>query len=404
MTRNSFSATRLERMHRILAGHVDCGSAPGLVALVSRKGETHVEALGVQSLESGAPMQRDTIFRITSMTKPITAVAAMILVEECKLRLDDPVDRLLPELADRQVLRRLESPIDDTVPANRPILTRDLLAFTSGYGLVLAPPDTYPIQQAISDLDIAGFGPPDPERVHTPDQWIEQIGTLPLVHQPGEQWLYNIGSYILGVLIERAAGMPFETFLKERIFDPLAMHDTAFSVPARKLDRLADAYSPDAGTGTLDLADAAAGSALRKSPSFPDGGAGLVSTVDDMLAFGLMLLNRGASGGRRILSRTAVELMMADQLSPEQKAASDGFVFLLGKHGWGFGGQVINRREHVGFAPGTFGWSGGYGTTWYVDPAEELITVLMTQVAMTSAQAPAIFLDFWTSAYQALGD
>lgn len=404
MTAQSTPSTRLDRLHEVMAGYVERGTVPGLVAAISRKGETHVEAIGKTALGGSEPMQRDTIFRTASVTKPITAAAAMILVEECKLRLDDPVDPLLPELADRRVLRQIDALVDDTVAANRPVTVRDLLAFTSGYGLPLVPPGTYPIQQAIDELGIVGFGPPDQSTPHTPDEWIERLGTLPLMHQPGEQWMYNTGSYILGVLIARASGQPLETFLRERIFEPLGMKDTGFSLPPEKIDRLAAAYWTDFETGDLDLYDAPEDSAWASPPAFPDGGAGLVSTVDDLLAFGQVLLNKGTYRGQRILSRPSVELMTMDHLTPEQRAASSGLEFMLGNRGWGFGVSVFNRRQDIASTPGKFGWDGGSGTSWYVDPAEELITVLLTQASFTSALAPPYCQDFWTLAYQSIDD
>ncbi len=214
-----------------MAGYVERGDVPGLVTLVSRRGEVHVDAIGATGSRRQSPMRRDTIFRISSMTKPITAVAAMILVEECKLRLDEPVDRLLPELADRTVLKRLDGPLDETVPAHRPITVRDLLTFRMGFGQMMAPPDAYPILQAANEQQI-GMGPPSPATTPAPDEWMRRLGTLPLMHQPGERWMYNTGSDVLGVLIARAAGQPLETFLRERIFAPLGMKDTGFSVPA----------------------------------------------------------------------------------------------------------------------------------------------------------------------------
>src|SRR5207245_542654 len=175
-----------------------------------------------------------------------------ILVEECKLRLDEPVDRLLPELADRTVLRRPDGPLDDTVPAIRPISVRDLLTFRMGFGLMMAPPDAYPILQAASELQI-GMGPPSPSSMPPPEEWIRRLGTLPLMHQPGEQWMYNTGSDVLGVLIARASGQPLETFLRERLFEPLGMKDAGFSVPAARLDRLATSYQVDPKTRALEL-------------------------------------------------------------------------------------------------------------------------------------------------------
>src|SRR5688500_503952 len=218
------SQARLERMHDIMAGHVESGFVPGLVTLLSRRGETHVDVIGKSAFDSDDPMRRDSIFRIASVTKPIVAAAAMILVEEGTLRLDDPVDPLLPELADRQVLRTLESPLDDTVPANRPITLRDLLTFRLGYGMVLASPGQYLIQAAMEDAGVAP-GPQLPEV--SPDELMERYGSLPLLHQPGEKWLYNAGSDILGVLIARAADISVGEFLQERIFTPLGMKDTA---------------------------------------------------------------------------------------------------------------------------------------------------------------------------------
>ncbi len=404
MTVAGLSTDRLDRMQGVLASHVESGAVPGLVALVSRRGETRVEALGTMALDGDEPMRRDTIFRIASMTKPITAVAAMILIEECRLRLDDPVDELLPELADRQVLKRIDGPVDDTVPANRPITTRDLLTFTLGYGLIIATPGAYPIQQAIEDLEIVSFGPPDPVNPLLPDEWLKRLGTLPLMHQPGEQWMYNTGSYVLGVLIARASGQPFEDFLRERIFDPLGMRDTAFFVPPERLDRLVTSYWTNPETGGLDFFDGPENSQWSKPPAFPDGGAGLVSTADDLLVFGKMLLNSGEYEGQRILSRPAVELMTSDHLTPAQKGATDGLSLILGRRGWGFGVSVVTQREDIDSTPGKFGWDGGLGTSWYVDPAEEMITILLTQASFTSARAPEIIQDFWTSAYQAIDD
>ena len=248
------------------------------------------------ALGGNDPMRRDTIFRISSMTKPVTAVATMILVEECKLRLDEPVDRLLPELADRRVLRAVDGPLDDTVPANRPITVRDLLTFRMGFGMVMAMPGTSPIQDAPHEV-MLGQGPPHPSKTPAPDEWIRRLGTLPLMHQPGERWMYNTGSDVLGVLIARASGQPFETFLRERIFEPLGMKDTGFSVPAAELDRLATSYWTDPETGALELHDEPDGQWSRP-PAFPSGAGGLVSTVDDYLAFA-----RDAAAQRRARRR-----------------------------------------------------------------------------------------------------
>ena len=234
-----FSKARLARMREAMARHVESGRMPGLVTLVSRRGETHFEAIGVKAFGGKDPMRRDTIFRIASITKPITAAAAMILVEEAKLRLDDPVDPLLPELANRKVLKRIDSPLEDTVPAKRAITLRDLLTFRLGIGAVMVFPSRYPIQKAMEE---AGVAPSANLATHAPDELMKRYGGLPLAHHPGEKWMYNSGSDILGILISRATGKTLETFLRERIFAPLGMKDTAFSVPEAKLDRLATYY------------------------------------------------------------------------------------------------------------------------------------------------------------------
>jgi CubicO group peptidase (beta-lactamase class C family) len=400
-TQSGLSKTRLDRMHEVMAGHIAHSDVPGLVALVSRRGETQVDAIGMKSVAGNDPMERDTIFRISSMTKPVTAVAAMILVEECKLRLDEPVDRLLPELANRRVLKRLDAPLDDTVPANRPITLRDLLTFRLGFGLIMAPPGTYPIQIAMDDL-LLGQGPPSPAMPPEPNEWIRRLGSLPLLHQPGEKWMYNTGSDVLGVLISRAANQPFETFLDERIVQPLGMKDTGFSVPPEKLGRLATSYWTNYQTGEFAVYDEAAGGLWSRPPAFPSGAGGLVSTIDDFYAFSQMMLNNGKYGNQRILSRPTVETMTSNHLRPEHVDPSWPGSF--DSHGWGFGVAVVTRRDHLTGSIGAYGWDGGLGTTWQVDPREEMITILMTQRAWTSPNPPDVALDFLTSAYQAIDD
>jgi CubicO group peptidase (beta-lactamase class C family) len=401
MSSGGLSRARLGRLHDAMAGYVERGQVPGIVTLIRWRGEVHVEAIGTKALGGGDPMRRDTIFRIASMTKPITAVATMILVEECKLRLDEPVDRLLPELANRKVLKRLDGSLDETEPANRPITVRDLLTFRMGLGIVMAPPGTYPIQKAMDD-QLLGQGPPAPLTPPAPDEWIRRLGTLPLMHQPGEKWMYHTGSDVLGVLIARASGQALESFLRERLFEPLGMKDTGFSVPATQVDRLATAYWTNAKTGALELYDEAKGGQWSRPPAFPSGGGGLVSTVDDYLAFGQMMLGKGKHGTARILSRPSVELMTTDHLTPEQKA--DVGVFLGDSRGWGFGVAVVTRRDDVAGSVGRFGWDGGLGTSSTSDPREDMVGILMTQAAWTSPSPPGVYLDFWTSAYQAIDD
>jgi CubicO group peptidase (beta-lactamase class C family) len=402
MSDAGLSKARLDRMHDVMAGYVERGEIPGLVTLVSRRGAAHIDAIGRKSLDGDDPVGHDTIFRIASLSKPITAVATMILVEECKLRLDDAVDKWLPEMGDRRVLKHLDGPIDDTVPAIRPISVRDLLTFRLGIGVVFAEPDTYPIQKAMAEqLD---EGPPNPDHKPTPDEWIRRLGLLPLVHQPGESWMYNTGSDVIGVLVARVSGQPFETFLRERIFDPLGMRDTGFSVPAGSLARLATSYSISPETGRLQVNDPAEGGQWSRPPAFPSGGGGLASTLDDYFAFVQMLRNGGKHGAVRILSRPSVETMTIDHLTAAQKAASSWVAGWFESRGWGFGLSVVTKRDEIARSVGTYGWDGGLGTTWYSDPKEDMVTILMTQVSWTSPNPPDVSRDFLTSAYQAIDD
>lgn len=403
MSTGGLSQMRLRRMHDAMSGYVERGEMPGLVTLLSRRGGVYIHAIGMKAVGGSNPMSRDTIFRVSSMTKPITAVATMILLEECKLRLDEPVDRLLPELANRRVLRRIDAPLDDTVPSNRPITVRDLLTFRMGFGLLMGSPDTHPILKAAGELQI-GMGPPSPSAVPEPDEWLRRLGTLPLMHQPGEKWMYNTGSDVLGVLIARASGQPMEAFLRERIFEPLGMKDTGFSVPESKLDRFATSYWTNFQTGALEVYDQAEGGQWSSPPAFPSGAGGLVSTIDDYLAFGEMMLHKGEYRGERILSRPSVETMTTDQLTPEQKAVSGLVPGQFDNRGWGFGVSVITRRDGIADTIGKYGWDGGLGTSWYSDPKEEMVGILMTQRAWTSPSGPSVWSDFWTLAYQAIDD
>ena len=237
MTTGGFSSTRLGRVRALLERHVHAGFVPGVVAVLARHGEVHIEAVGTLAFEgagSRSPMAPDTICRIASMTKPIVAACAMTLVEDGTLRLDDPVDDLLPELAEMTVLADPHGPLHDTVPATRPITLRDLLAFTLGTGMVPAEPGTVPIADAL-----ATHGAP------SPDEWLRRLGALPLVHQPGERWMYETGANVTGVLIARATGGSLGAAVRERICAPLGMQDTAFSVDGARRGRVATAYAHD---------------------------------------------------------------------------------------------------------------------------------------------------------------
>jgi CubicO group peptidase (beta-lactamase class C family) len=393
----SLSKPRLRRMNDILGGYVERGEVAGLVALVSRREALHVATIGVQDLETGAAMRRDTIFRIMSMTKAVTAAAAMILVEEGRLRLDDPVDKYLPELSGRRVLRGIDRPLDDTVPAARPITLRDLLTLRFGLGAIMAPPGRYPIQLALQEAGLAAG--PDPIRFG-PDEYMRRLGSLPLVHQPGERWLYHTGYDVLAVLLGRAAGMRFEDFLAERVARPLGMADTGFHVPEAKLDRLAACYrtGPD---GRLALHDAGRGGAWSRPPAMATE---LVATADDYLAFARMLLNRGRHGALRLLARPTVEFMTTDQVTQAQKDASPFFPGFWETSGWGLGGAVVTRRSDIATTPGRYGWDGGFGTSFVIDPREDMVAILMIQRLMTRPDDDLIKRDFLTLAYQAIDD
>jgi CubicO group peptidase (beta-lactamase class C family) len=409
MTQNNkgFSETGLRKMREVLARHVDSGKIPGFVALVSRNGETHVEALGTMRHDGGAPMRRDTIFRMASTSKILAVAPVMVLLDECKLHLDDPVDTWLPELANRQVLKRPDGPLDETVPARRPITVRDLLTSTFGLGVDHSLLGS-PIMNAFFEsgvFDTPGQDMPDP------DEFMRRLGTLPLIYHPGERWQYHISNEVLGVLVARVTGQTFETFLRERILDPLGMKDTGFYVPESKMDRLPPAYIPDPQTGEFNVWDEAAGGRYSKPPAFQAGGGGLLSTVDDYHAYLQMLLNQGIHGNKRILSRPAVQLMTTNRLTPEQQAFRDELaknnVHLShgqGQHGgWGFGMAVRTYRGDYA-SIGQFGWDGGSGTSAYADPDKQLTGLLLTQVGMSTPDSARLIHDFWTMVYQAIED
>lgn len=398
---SNLSPERWARMSRVFEGYLTRGEIPGIVGGVSRRGEAAVEIAGTMGFDDHRPTRRDTIFRIASITKPIVAVAAMILVEECRLRLDDPVDHWLPELADRRVLARIDGPLEETVPAKRPITLRDLLTLRMGIGYTMDALGRYPIHGLLSELGILQ-GPPHPARMPDTDEWMRRVGQLPLMWQPGEVWAYDLGLDVAGVLVARASGMPLGEFMRERIFEPLGMRDTGFYVPEEKLDRLAMSYAPDWETGEIQLYDGAVGGEWSRPPRFESGSGGLVSTVDDLLAFGQMMLRGGQGENGRILSRLSVEAMTTEQVTPEQRRGAE--MFFGDNRGWGLGMAVFNRRDDVFAVPGRFGWDGGLGTAWYVDPKEGMVGVLLTQMAWTSPEPPRIWQDFWTTAYQAIGD
>jgi CubicO group peptidase (beta-lactamase class C family) len=384
---DQLTAEGLERLHEVAASHVADEKIPGLVALVASGDQVHVETLGTLSVD-GAPVARDSVFRIASTSKPITAAATLALAGEGLLDLDEPVDRLLPELADRRVLVRMDGPLDETVPSDRPITARDLLTFTFGFGMVLemfTTPGPWPVVAEAGRLRLATFGPPEPEVQPDPDTWIAALGSLPLLAQPGERWMYNTGAQVLGVLTARAAGQPFADVLRTRVFEPLGMKDTAFWTA--QPDRLATAYMATAGR--LVVTDEPDG-AWSRPQAFSDAAAGLVSTVDDLLAFARMLL----SGGAPVLTADAARAMTSDQLTPAQKAHGGlGHDFFDGQS-WGFCQAVLDS--------GAFGWAGGLGTTWMADPAKDLTVIVLTQRQFETAGTPQAHREIQEAAYAAL--
>ncbi|MET7306633.1 MULTISPECIES: serine hydrolase domain-containing protein [unclassified Streptomyces] len=378
-------------LHDILDAHVSKWTVPGAVGLVARGDRTEVQAAGSADVEGTVPMARDSIFRIASMTKPIVAAAVMMLVEEGRIALDEPVGRWLPELASPKVLRTPSGPLDDVVPANRPITVFDLLTFRAGYG--------FP-----SDFTLPGVAPlfselkqgPEPADVPAPDEWMATLSRIPLLDQPGEAWLYNTCSDIQGVLIARVAGRSLPEFLDERLFGPLGMVDTGFAVPAAKLDRFTSLYRIDPN-GDPQLVDAPDGQ-WSSVPAFPSGAGGLVSTLDDWLAFARMMLADGTFDGRRLLSPASVRRMTTDHLTPAQREA--GELFIEGQ-GWGFGGSVDVGTTEPWNVPGRYGWIGGTGTTGHFVPSTGTVTIMLSQLEMTGPTPPALMRDFWRYAADA---
>jgi CubicO group peptidase (beta-lactamase class C family) len=383
----------------VLSRHIDAGEAPGAVGVVARRGEVHIETMGRLAFEgpgSSTPVATDTIFRVASMSKPLVAACAMTLVEDCTLRLDDPVDELLPELTDMTVLVDPNGPLDNTVPASCPITLRHLLTFTLGTGMAVGidigrpqgEAGSVPIADAVNALE-----PPPP-----PDEYISRLGALPLFFQPGDRWMYELAADVTVVLVARATGMSFGDALQERICRPLGMTDTSFSVAGENRHRLTTAYRRDDATGEVVVDDGRDGYWSRP-PQFESGGGGLVSTPNDYLAFASALLTGGTHHGERVLSRSSVALMTTDHLTPAQKAVSGFRPGYFQDIGWGFGMSVRTRRTHLGPSVGSYGWN-GYGCAWYNDPAENLTTILMLQ----QFNAETWRLDFSTAVYQAIDD
>jgi CubicO group peptidase (beta-lactamase class C family) len=369
----------LARLRDAMAARVTRRELPGLVTMVACGDALHVDSIGTVAFDTDAPMRRDSLFRIASLTKPIVAAAAMMLVEDGRIRLDDPVDRLLPELADRRVLRRIDGPTDDTVPANRSISVDDLLTLRLGFGQITEPEfdPPYPIVHAAASLDLT-LGGPDPRTPHAPDEWMRLFGSLPLMDQPGERWRYNVGALVLGVLVARAGGATLGDVLRERLLGPLGMVDTGFETTPEGATRMPTQYMSDPATGKLAVQTLTAADTWTSPPAFPSGSGGLLSTIDDLYAFARMLRDGGRHQDRQILSAASVEAMTTNHLSDDQISSAG---LLLGNQGWGYGMAVVTRPTDNGLTPGQYGWSGGYGTTWFNDPSRDLIAIALTQTS-----------------------
>ncbi|MEU9455656.1 serine hydrolase domain-containing protein [Streptomyces sp. NPDC048277] len=379
-------------LYTALRRRVDDGTVPGAVGLLARGDDVEVVTVGAVDTGGSAPMARDSIFRIASITKPVTAAAVLLLVEEGRIGLADPVAKWLPELARPMVVRTPASPVDDVVPADRPVTVEDLLSFRTGWGF---PADfSLPAVQSLFTVQRDGRFLQDwPD----PDTWLGRLAQVPMLHQPGAAWLYGTSSDLQGILVARVSGGTFPDFLAERIFEPLGMRDTAFEVPASKRHRFTSAYAP-AEDGTLRLVDAPDGG-WSSLPRFHSGGGGLVSTADDWLAFGRLLLNAGTGpDGRRLLSPTSVSRMTTNHLTAAQR--ENAALFLEGQ-GWGYGGQVDVTPADPWNVPGRYGWVGGTGTTAHIVPATGTVTVLLTQAAMTGPTPTPLMRDFWRVTAQA---
>lgn len=369
-----FSTDRLERVRPVMQAYVDQKKLPGVITLVSRRGKVvHFERFGLMDIEANKPMQADTIFRIYSMTKPITCVAMMMLYEEGRFQLDDPISKFIPAFADVKVFGKTNDGKIKLSDLEREITIRDLMTHTSGltYGSFEASPVAAMYQEA-------GLF----NRARTLQENVQELVKLPLVNQPGTVWRYSVSTDVLGHLVELIADMPFDAFLEQRIFAPLHMTDSGFYVPKEKIDRFAALYSP-ADNGRLELTDPPATGEYSKPPSLFSGGGGLVSTTTDYLQFAQMVLNGGELDGTRLLGRKTIEFMttnhIPDQLMPLQIAHD----WVLHGYGYGLGfGVIMNvAQSQVLGSSNISGWGGAASTHFWIDPKEELLGIIMTQLS-----------------------
>jgi len=371
-----FNREMLAGIGPALKGLVDQNALAGVVTLIWRRGEVvQVDTIGQRDIAAGLPMERDTLFRIASMTKPVTTLAALMLVEEGKLKLDDPVTKWLPELKDMRVLRTAEGPLDDTVPAVRDITVEDLMTHRSGlaYGFTSMGPIAHAHEEKL------GSALANP---HSPDEWLKRLGELPLSYQPGERFHYSHATDVLGFLVARIEGKPIGQVLQDRIFGPLGMDDTGFWTPKEKRGRLAKLYQalPEGGLKDVSWSDG-------DSPAaFEGGGGGLVSTADDYLKFARLMLGRGEVDGVRLVKPETIDMMTSNRLSEEQRGhAFLGMPFWLSQ-GFGLGASmVLDAEKHQWMGAGgegSFGWPGAFGTWWQADPVNDLILIYLIQDSM----------------------
>jgi CubicO group peptidase (beta-lactamase class C family) len=375
-------------VRRAVEQHVGAGGVHGAAWLVDRGGDVVTGATGAHLPDGGLPVAPDTIFRISSVTKPVVATLAAALVGDGVLDLDEPVDRLVPELADRRVLRDPDAPLEDTVPADRPPTVRDVLEFRLGVGIDFAGPYPGTVLGALAARGIA-IGPPTPQQSPEPDEFMRILGEVPLQAQPGTRWLYNTSAQVLGVVVARAAGRPLPELLAERLTGPLGMRDTAFQVTPERLARFGPCWATGSdGPTVYDPADGQ----WTRPPAFPDAGGGLVSTLADVHAFAAMLRAGGRSPvGTRLVGASA----LVDLITPHVGARDAD-----GRDGWGLGLGVCLADMPDGRHLGSYGWDGGMGSTWWNDPVTGTIAILLTTDLWPSPEPPAVYRDFWAAAFR----
>jgi len=386
-----FSSQRLGRINTVMQRYVDEKKLAGIVSLVARRGEVvHFEKCGMAEIETNHAMQLDTLFRIYSMTKPITSTAVLMLLEEGRFRLQDPVSDYIPEFKEMKVLDNAAGSGVTFVNTQRPISIRDLLMHTAGlsYGF-----DANVYIDQLYQQKVWANVEKNPDL--TLEEAIKLVASLPLAHQPGTAFRYSMATDVLGYLVQVVSGQPFDEYLKQNIFEPLGMTDTFFSVPPEKVERFSAIYGPDKEAG-LKASEPVAKVRYLKPTRNPSGGGGLVSSTSDYFRFAQMLLNQGELEEVRLLGRKTVEMMVQDHLPPGVDCFGNPY------EGFGLGVSVLRnvaKSQTLG-SVGNYGWGGAANTNIWIDPREELIGILMLQY-MPSDTYPVVS-DFRNLVYQAL--